>query len=111
MEIPATIQTTDDKLMFLYRAVELLRMEHNSNGDLYKLGQFSHFRSYQKDSFWPRMKEVLHQINTIKDAEDMFRPLADSNGNPTNLKYLQGISLKEAGTTEIKWDGEIDITK
>lgn len=105
IEFPKTIKTDEDKVQFLYRAIELLRLEHNEWGKAFREGRLSEkeFRDYQKNDFRPRNLKLFEMLNPIKDKLGMFNlyPIT----NPDDPRLL----LKESGKTETKWDISINI--
>lgn len=106
MKIPTQL-TTKDKFKYLSRVAELLRLEHNKKGADFKGGKITEkeFRNYQRNDFDGRFKNVLHEINKIKEAEGITR------GDPEKLteKQIEFRQLEQSGKTEKKWDTEIDI--
>lgn len=107
-------KTVPNKIKFLYRNLELLRLEHNEEGRKAREGEITmeQFRTYQKEDFGIRQKKVLVEIGKIKDTEDMFRPNRkgkEQKNIPRNNKFSEGQQLKEEGKLDTTWDVEIDI--
>jgi|APSaa5957512535_1039671.scaffolds.fasta_scaffold28984_3 hypothetical protein len=96
-------KTDDEKLKFLYRVSEKLRLEHNNKGKDFKDGVITkvEFNTYIKNNFLVKQKIVLREINLIKDALDFF--------NPDKRDEIQ--TLKEVGKKANNLDKDIDITK
>ena len=105
MIIPTIITTDEDKIRFLYRAIELLRLEHNIKGKEFRDGKISEktFRDYQKYNFEPRNEKLFAMLNPIKEKLGMFQ--LDLTKNPNDPRWL----LKEQGQQETKWDNSINI--
>jgi len=104
MKFPSKL-TDEDKLRFLYRAVELLRLEHNEEGRKCREGEISEsqFREYQKNSFEPRNQALFFEINKLKEKLDLVK-----NYNPERPEespnLIKAQQLKEEGKKETKWD-------
>lgn len=110
LKIPNT--TNNDKLKFLYRAVELLRLEHNERGKDFRDGKMSYqdWNSYVKSSFEPRNKKLFSEINKIKEAEDMTRVYGyDEKMLPINPKIFLSRQLAREGKAETGWDRDIKL--
>jgi len=109
MDIPTTITTDQDKLKYLYRVEELLRLEHNERGKEFRDGKVNEkdFRDYQRNDFEPRNQVVHFEINNILEREgitykeDMFAETTEKQD-----LYEQ---LKQDGKVEAKWDNEINL--
>ncbi len=106
MNIPIIIITDQDKVKFLYRAIELLRLEHNEKGKVFREGKMTEkeFRDYQNYDFEPRNQKLFSILNPIKDKLGMFQMSKEKNPNDPRLAY------KEDGKKETKWDKDIDLT-
>lgn len=111
MKIPKTLTTNQDKLKYLYRVVELLRLEHNEKGKDFREGKMSEkdFRAYQKYDFEPRNQIVFFEINNILEAEGVTKK-ESMLAEPT-AKQIEFEQLKLAGEKETKWDKDINLTE
>jgi hypothetical protein len=102
---PPTATTDDDQIKFLYRVMELLRLDNNKNGQDFLDGKLSKddWEKYKKDEFNPKLMKVCVQLNALKEKAGMYKinPLTDR----TNPK----LQLKTIGITESKWDIYIDL--
>ena len=109
MKIPTTITTDQDKLKYLYRTVELLRLEHNERGKDFRDGKMSEkdFRDYQKYDFEPRNQIVFFEINNILEAEGVTKK-ESMLAEPT-AKQIEFEKLKVEGEKETKWDKDINL--
>ena len=111
--IPSDI-TNKDRLKYLYRAVELLRLEHNAKGKQYRDGVISKkdWEVFVATSFEPRSKRIFVEINKIKEIEDMFETRGnDDKGLPLNTKILMARQLAIEGKAEINWDDSIKLNE
>ncbi|NGX49312.1 MAG: hypothetical protein K940chlam5_00910 [Candidatus Anoxychlamydiales bacterium] len=111
IKFPKNCNTNDNKMKFLYRALELLRLEHNEEGRKAREGTIpmKQFRNYQENSWKPKSKKIANELNQIKEIEDMFRSMPDENGKPTNPKLIEVCQLKIEGKQETKWDKDIKL--
>lgn len=102
ISIPTNCITDEDKIKFLYRALELLRLEHNEEGKKFREGKISEsqFRDYQRNSYKPRMKKIGLILNPIKEKQGLFK-------NEESPKW----EWKEDGKKEVKWDNDINLTE
>ncbi len=109
MIIPRTIILNEDKLKFLYRAKELLRLEHNTKGNDFSNGKMSEkdFRDYQKYDFESRNQKLFEQINELKEKLDLVKNYAGINGTSPNLIKAQ--SIKENGSNASEFDKNINL--
>lgn len=111
IKIPPIITTDENSLKFIYRAIELLRLEHNIKGKDFRNGKITEkvFRDYQKNDFELRNQKLFGILNPIKERLGIFQmPLPkDPNYNPDDSR----LKLEKEGSKEIKWDNYIDITK
>ena len=109
---PSIITANEDKLKYLYRVVELLRLEHNEEGRKCREGEISEsqFREYQKNSWEPRNQALFFEINKLKEKLDLVR-----NYNPEqsekSLNLIKAQRIKEEGKKETKWDKKINVKK
>jgi hypothetical protein len=102
--------TDKDKLKFLYRAVDLLRLEHNEEGRKCREGEITEkvFREYQKKDFEPRNQRLFQEINQLKEKLDMFRNYSkDPAAKSPNLIEAQKIA--EEGKKETRFDKNIKL--
>ncbi len=104
MQSPAKLKTNQDKLKYFYRAKELLRLEHNAKGaEVGKTITLDEFRDWQKNDWEPRSKNVLNEINLIKEAEGITQ-------EGINLeKKVEFEALKAQGKEDTSFDKGIDI--
>ena len=111
MEIPLTITTDKDKLKFLYRAVELLRLEHNVKGKEFRDGIISRwdFDDYIRTSFEPRNQRLFAEINQLKEKLDLVRNYNTEGGFSPNL--IEARKIKGEGKEMKEFDKDIDLTK
>ena len=111
MKIPSIITTDEDKIKFLYRNFELLRLEHNQKGTDFKKGKITEkeFRNYQRSFCEPRIQRIFELINQIKEKNGWFFPTRELEENPETFQKMN--LLIEKGSQETKWDSEIDISK
>ena len=100
MEIPTNITIDDDKVKYLYRVLELLKLEHNEKGKLFLDGFLSEkeFRDYQKGEFKNKKDKIFLLLGPIREAIGM-----------TQLDSPK-MKLKYDGKAETKWDSEINLT-
>lgn len=111
MKIPQIIQTNEDRVKYLYRVLELLRLEHNKKGQEFREGKITEkeFREYQKGEHREKTAKIFADLNPIKDKLGMFEML---KGNKLQVKEDDPrLFFKEQGEKEIKWDKDIDLTK
>jgi hypothetical protein len=101
---PSATMTDQDKLAYCYRAIELLRLEHNSNGDNYRSGLMTgkQWEDYLKD--WEkRFQNIDYQKNILVDK-------LGQNQIGDNLTMRQtaatNVQTMKNSTT---WDNKIDI--
>jgi hypothetical protein len=99
--------TDEDKIKFLYRAVELLRLEHNQKGADFRKGKITEaeWKDYVKNSFEPRINRLFLILNPIK--EKLGIPRIDTMKDPDNPK----LKLKEEGKKETKFDKILMLQK
>ncbi len=104
MKIPNILITNQDKLKFLYRAMELLRLEHNERGKMFREGKISEkeFRDYQNGEFNQKTEKIFAELNPLKEKLGLFQLPKD---NLTDTKSL----LKQQGMQETKWDKSISL--
>ena len=109
MKIPTTIKKDEDKVKFLYRTLELLRLEHNKLGDDFRAGKITEkeFRDYQKGEHREKTNKIFDELNPIKEKLGMFEML-DKDGIIINEEDPR-LSLKEDGKKETKWDLSINL--
>lgn len=109
MDIPTQLTTYQDKLKYLFRTKELLRLEHNARGKNFRDGKITEaeFRDYQLADFEPRLKNVLQEINKIKEVEGMFV----GNGADLTAKQQESLALQETGKLDTKYDLDINLTE
>ena len=109
MNIPTTIKKDEDKVKFLYRALELLRLEHNKLGDDFMAGKITEkeFRNYQKGEHREKTAKIFKELNPIKEKLGMFEML-DKDGILKDENDPK-VSLKEDGKKEAKWDLSINL--
>ena len=104
MKIPLTITNNKDELKFLYRAIELLRLEHNEKAKEMSLGSF---RDYQRNDFEPRNQRLFFEINLLKEKLDLVRNYGDEKKPSPNLK--EASDIKEEGKNRKEFDVEINL--
>jgi len=105
MEIPTKITKDEDKVKFLYRAIELLRLEHNEMGRKFREKEITEkeWEDYVMNDFRPRSAKLFEMLNPIKEKLGMFQIDPKTDPDNPNLK------LKEDGKKESKWDEDINI--
>lgn len=93
-------KTTEEKLRFLYRAIELLRLEHNEQGARFRAKTISRaqWEAYLV-TFKTRFKRLMHAANLIKSAEGYFTP----------AKQDEMVAIKNAARPSTEYDPDIDI--
>ena len=101
------IKGNEDKIKFLYRTIELLRLEHNEKGKDFREKKISEieWNNYVKNSFEPRSKNIFSTLNQLNDKLGINRIDPSENLDDPRLK------LKADGKKETKWDTIIDIKK
>ena len=111
IKIPATIETNEDKVRFLCRVIELLRLEHNEWGKSFREGKLTEkeFRNYQNGEFHQKISKISLILNPIKESLGMFQ--LDPRFNPSILPDDSRLLLEEQGKQETKWDSKIDLTQ
>lgn len=111
MQSPTKLKTNQDKLKYFYRALELLRLEHNAKGaEVGKTLTLEEFRSWQKNDWEARQKNVLNEINIIKEAEGITKAEVDKDGKEVKTaKQIEFEALKETGSIDTSFDKDIDI--
>ncbi len=111
IEIPIKIIADKDKLKYLYRMVELLRLEHNEKGKGFREGKMTEkdFMDYQKNDFELRNQKLFSEINQLKEKLDMFRNYNKGIGISSNL--IESMEIAEDGKIAIEFDKDINITK
>ena len=92
IEFPSICKTNEDKVKFLYRALELLRFAYNE-------------KKISWDVFEPKTQRVFSILNPIKEKLGMFQ--IDEIKDPDNPK----LKLKEQGKKEAKWDKNIKLSE
>lgn len=94
-------KTTEEKLHILYRIVELLRLQHNVQGERFRNGEITQqqWDSYVQ-SHHDRYQKVMFVINTIKENNGYL-----GGDEKTEMNRL----VKFAGKIASQYDGEIDI--
>jgi hypothetical protein len=99
--IPKIISGNSDRIKYLYRMLELLRLEHNAKGKLFKEGKLSEteFRTYQQGEFRDKSDKIFAELNPLKEKMGMF----ELDSPKKQLKY--------DGKAETKWDSNIDLKK
>jgi hypothetical protein len=108
MKFPKTLSNNKERLKYLYRVQELLRLEHNAKGKDFRDGNITEkeFKHYQKHDFELRLNNVLHERNNILEAEGVTKVTLDNKFTTKQIEFRQ---LKEAGTIDKKWDVDIDV--
>lgn len=66
-------KTPQQKLRFLYRVGERLRIQHNRKGEDFTGGVITEaeWTAYQ-DTFYKRQQRVLNKINNVRDNQGLF---------------------------------------
>ncbi len=105
-KFPENITNNKEKLKYLYRIAELLRLEHNTNGQLFRKNKFKDFRNYQRNDFEPRLQNVLFERNKILEAEGVTKMIDIEHPTEKQKEFQE---LKRTGKLEVKWDKNIDI--
>ena len=107
IKIPTEIKTDEDKVKFLYRNIELLRLEHNAKGKDFREGKMTEadFRNYQKGDYRIRQTKLFELLSPIKEKVGLYTLNPNEHPDDPRLK------LKEDGKIATKFDKKIDITK
>jgi len=106
MEIPNTITKNEDKIKFLYRVLEKLRLEHNEKGKDFrekKLTQ-AEWDKFDKE-FKEKVSKVYEIISPIKKVLGMTNMAKLYEQDPTDSR----LSLKGVGKETTTWDNDINL--
>lgn len=100
MEIPQKFTTEEEKLKYVYRTEELLRLEHNENGAKFRDGQITEqeWKEYLKD-FEGRYTNVLHERATLRDSLGL---------NLVSAQHALEL-IKTEAKADSKYDVDVDI--
>lgn len=109
MKFPPNIIIDEDKIKFLYRTLELLRLEHNEMGRKFREGGMSEsqFRDYQRNDFEPRNQRLFALINNLKEKLDMFRDYGKIGSPSPNL--VEARKIAEEGMKMTNFDKDINL--
>ncbi|MFC1789849.1 hypothetical protein ACFLYY_02655 [Patescibacteria group bacterium] len=100
---PVQIEKSEDKIQFLYRNIELLRLEHNQKISSFKTEKEK--KEYIDLEFRPKLKNLLFDLNFLKESLNLTLK------NPLTLQNNElAQELKGVGINETKWDGYIDVS-
>ena len=108
MKIATTLKNNKEKLSYLYRTQELLRLEHNEKGKEFRDGKMTEkvFRDYQSKDFEPRLKKVLFERNKILEEEGVVK---SNEIGLRNEKQKEFDGLKVSGKKDTKFDKDINL--
>jgi len=106
LELAKEIKTDEDAFKFYHRADELLRLEHNRQGEAFKQGKINkiEWEEYKEKSFKPRLKRLHAEKNALKEKLDLVRDYA---GN----ELEEARRIAEEGKVWKEVDKYIDLTK
>ena len=107
-----TLKNNKEKLSYLYRTQELLRLEHNEKGKDFRDGKITKkvFRDYQSKDFEPRLEKVLSKRNKILEEEGVVKTEIDIDGKETRTEKQKVFDeIKVSGKKETKFDKDINL--
>ena len=107
IKIPKSIRKDEDKIKYLYRSLELLRLEHNVKGKDFRDKKISQMEwvSYVKKIFEPKSKKLFLVLNPLKENMGFYKVNVEGKSN------VLGLNLKANGKKETKWDKDISLEK
>lgn len=104
MIFPEKITTEEEKLKYVYRAEELLRLEHNEQGAKFRNSEITEqeWLAYVRD-FETRNKNILYERNILTES---LGHLQDTPESRTASELL-----KSSAINDTKFDADIDVKK
>lgn len=111
IDFPLTVNDDGEKLAYLSRARELLRLEHNAMGKKYRDGEITEneWQKYLSEQFEPKNKQISHEIAKLR--ENYLKPLyfsKDSASSSDEKAYFLYKKINDYGK-DTKYDVSINL--